>query len=239
MKFIRNIFILCVIASAGWFANELVEPSVIQEQPIIINQLAPVEHDLADVAYNARFSAGQMFGQNDYRSWSGSGFLIDERTILTAGHCVEDAVNVDFIFSDGTIAEVLGWSHSTLYDVGYIHIKPVSFTPLFIREVPVSLGEEVVVIGCPFGIEDIVTFGRVSAEVHSLSNWEGDVFIVDAWAAPGNSGGAVLDADGFVVGILVGGPTRCGASSGVCIPVHIIRLVEATVLNMHTVSDAS
>ena len=79
---------------------------------------------------------------------------------------------------------------------------------------PLMVGEDISIYGNPLSVDAMRTFGRVGGQPRSMGEWK-RVVPVDASAAPGNSGGPVFDADGDLVGLLVGAalmPIGFGAS---------------------------
>ncbi|WP_193609600.1 S1C family serine protease [Nocardioides lijunqiniae] len=146
---------------------------------------------------------------------SGSGIILSsDGQILTNNHVVElagDDGRITVSFNDGTkaSAEVLGTDPLT--DTAVIQAQDVSgLTPATIGESDnLDVGEEVVAIGSPYGLESTVTSGIVSAlnrPVDVGSDGEGNsttypAIQTDAAINPGNSGGALADMDGNVIGI--------------------------------------
>ncbi|MEI7054506.1 trypsin-like peptidase domain-containing protein [Nocardioides sp. CCNWLW239] len=148
-------------------------------------------------------------------SGSGSGVVISsDGTILTNNHVVEMAANggtVTVDFNDGTSAsaEVLGTDPLT--DTAVIKASGVSdLTPItFGKSSNLTVGQSVVAIGSPFGLDQTVTTGIVSAldrPVNVGVDQSGAATVypavqTDAAINPGNSGGALVDLNGNLVGI--------------------------------------
>ncbi|NYE37212.1 putative serine protease PepD [Nocardioides cavernae] len=145
---------------------------------------------------------------------SGSGIILtDDGTILTNNHVVEGAQpgSITVSFDDGTsaAAEVLGTDPLT--DTAVIKATDVSgLTPATIgKSANLGVGEGVVAIGSPFGLDATVTSGIVSAlnrPVNVGSDDEGNsttypAIQTDAAINPGNSGGPLVDMSGAVIGI--------------------------------------
>lgn len=220
----KNLLILATVALAGYGVKCLQEPVV--EEPTIIVQQIENKVDLAKVAQNAIGATAKLYGEDPYGGFTGSAYFISPKVAITAGHCVDGATSIRLeMYNGGKELRPDRWLHDNIHDVGILLFdNPQNVPCLPVRTTPVKLGEEVMLIGCPFGLPDIVTWGRVSnpGTDFLLDHWKGELFVVDAWAAPGNSGGVVLDAYGNVIGILVGGPNRTGASNGLCVPIHIM-----------------
>jgi S1-C subfamily serine protease len=141
---------------------------------------------------------------------TGSGFVIDENGhILTNAHVVEgsDRVEVTLGEDDGPVeASVVGTDPST--DLALLEVDPdeVELHPLPLADSSqVDVGDPVVAIGNPFGLDRTATAGIVSALQREIQAPNGfaisDVIQTDAPINPGNSGGPLIDAHGRVIGI--------------------------------------
>ncbi|MBI4767348.1 MAG: DegQ family serine endoprotease [Deltaproteobacteria bacterium] len=144
--------------------------------------------------------------QKEYKQKSlGSGFIIDsEGHILTNNHVVEDADEIKVILSDHKEfdAKVIGRDAKT--DLALIKIKSGKGLPLIKlgNSDELRVGDWVVAIGNPFGLDHTVTAGIVSAKGRVIGAGPYDNFIqTDASINPGNSGGPLLNLKGEVVGI--------------------------------------
>ena len=143
---------------------------------------------------------------------SGSGVVLSsDGQILTNNHVVADAVG-DLVvsFNDGTTAPATVVGTDPLTDLAVIQAKGVSglTTASLGSSGDLAVGEQVVAVGSPFGLESTVTSGIVSALDRPVdtgaSTGQGSVFPAiqtDAAINPGNSGGALVDMSGDVVGI--------------------------------------
>src|SRR5215217_3175579 len=141
---------------------------------------------------------------------TGSGFVVDKNgTILTNAHVVEDASKVTVSFEEGgdaIDADVKGID--TDADIAVLKIDPsgrdLTVLPLGDSS-ELSVGDPVVAIGNPFGLQRTVTTGIVSALQRQVDAPSGfpisDVIQTDASINPGNSGGPLLNAKGEVIGI--------------------------------------
>ncbi|MFP4032940.1 MAG: DegQ family serine endoprotease [Desulfococcaceae bacterium] len=156
----------------------------------------------------------------------GSGFIIDkEGFIVTNNHVVEDADEIKVRLSNGKEfdAEVVGRDPQT--DLALIRIAPSN------ELVPLKLGDSenlrvgtwVVAMGSPFGLEQTVTAGIVSAKGRVIGAGPYDDFIqTDASINPGNSGGPLMDLEGNVVGINTA-IVASGQGIGFAIPIDLAR----------------
>jgi putative serine protease PepD len=146
---------------------------------------------------------------------SGSGIIISaDGEILTNNHVVEaagDEGSISVAFSDGSRATATVLGSDPLTDTAVIKAEDVSdLTPATIgRSGNLDVGQDVVAIGSPFGLESTVTSGIVSAldrPVNVGTDAEGNsttypAIQTDAAINPGNSGGPLVDMNGDVVGI--------------------------------------
>jgi len=166
-------------------------------------------------------------GTRDYKERSlGSGFLIDkEGYIVTNNHVVENADKIKVKLYDDTEyeAEIVGRDQKT--DLALIKIpESKSLKPFNIGDSDkLKVGQWVVAIGSPFGLEQTVTAGIVSAKGRIIGSGPYDDFIqTDASINPGNSGGPLINMEGEVVGIntaIIAG----GQGIGFAIPINLAK----------------
>jgi 2-alkenal reductase len=176
----------------------------------------------------------------------GSGFLYDtERHIVTNAHVVNGAEQIDVTFSDGTIrsAEIVGEDlHS---DLAVIRVEevPAGVNPLPLGSLDsVVVGQSVVAIGNPFGLEGTLTRGIVSAlgrTIPALTTFSIPQAIqTDAAINPGNSGGPLMNLRGEVIGvnaqIETGGVSNSNSGVGFAIPVNIVQKVAPALIQNGT-----
>jgi S1-C subfamily serine protease len=139
----------------------------------------------------------------------GSGFVIDkEGHIVTNYHVIQGASTVEVSFSnqDTVKAKIVGTDPSTDLALLEVDVPAKALTPLSLADSDaVRVGDPVVAIGNPFGLERTVTAGIVSAlqrEVRAPNNYTIDhVIQTDAPINSGNSGGPLIDARGRVIGV--------------------------------------
>src|SRR5215208_172250 len=151
-----------------------------------------------------------VFGEPQQGTATGSGFVVDkEGTIITNAHVVEGASKVTVSFEEGgeaIEADVNGVDDDA--DIAVLKIDPAGrdLTVLPLGDSSkVDVGDPVVAIGNPFGLQRTVTTGIVSGLQRQVDAPSGfpisDVIQTDASINPGNSGGPLLDAEGRVIGI--------------------------------------
>jgi serine protease Do len=159
----------------------------------------------------------------------GSGFVVSaDGYIATNAHVVARAgkVTVRLANKKEYPAKVIGVDEKT--DVALIKIEPKEeLQPVTLGDSDgLEVGEWVMAIGSPFGLEQTVTVGVVSAKARVLGAGPYDDFIqTDAAINPGNSGGPLVDGEGRVVGINTAISSRSGGNEGVgfAIPVGLAK----------------
>ena len=139
----------------------------------------------------------------------GSGFVYDlEGRIITNNHVVEDADEIQVTFLDGTIVEATLVGTDPYSDMAVIDVdvpEYLLFPVDFASSSKLLVGEQVIALGNPFGLENTMTVGIVSAigrQMDAPGNYAIiDVIQTDAAINPGNSGGPLLSSEGEVVGM--------------------------------------
>ncbi len=161
---------------------------------------------------------------------AGSGVIVDSKAgyIVTNAHVVENASEITVTLMDGRdlAAEVVGADERT--DVAVVKVKGDSLTQLPLGNSDrLEVGDYVVAIGNPFGLQHTVTSGIVSGLGRSGINPDGyENFIqTDASINPGNSGGALVNLRGELIGINSAILSRSGGNIGIgfAIPVNMAR----------------
>ncbi len=169
---------------------------------------------------------------------SGSGFVVsDEGFIVTNAHVVEGANDVRIRFGEvgagnGSIdAEVVGADPSTDIAVLKIDAGNRELTALPLGDSSkLKVGDPTIAIGNPFGFDQTVTTGIVSAlqrQIPAPNNFSiDDVIQTDASVNPGNSGGPLLDAAGRVIGVnsqIATGGSQGSVGIGFAVPVNTVK----------------
>ncbi len=181
----------------------------------------------------------QYFGE-DYSEGTvklkslGSGVIVDKGgLIVTNAHVVHRASTIYAVLRDGTVAEAKVVKVNTLDDLALIRIEPVRDLRAvrFADVKTLMIGESVVAIGNPLGLENSVTTGVISGIDRAFKNQECDyacsgLLQTDASINPGNSGGALLNMDGELVGINLA--VVLGAQNiGFAVPVNkVLQMLE-------------
>jgi serine protease Do len=174
----------------------------------------------------------------------GSGFVIDPTgIILTANHVVANAESVQVKLHDGRVFTATDIKTDPRTDVAIVRIHPDGKLP-FIRlgdSDTTEIGDWVLAIGSPFGLDATVTAGIVSAKGRGMKITEREDFIqTDAAINPGNSGGPLINLSGEVVGINTAISTRSGGYDGVgfAVPINLAKWVADQLIERGTVTRA-
>ncbi|MGH7853419.1 MAG: DegQ family serine endoprotease [Candidatus Binatia bacterium] len=186
-------------------------------------------NDLLERFFGGRIPRGPQPGPPPRQGGVGSGFIIDNNgTILTNYHVVGNAQKINVTLADGKSyeAKVIGTDQKT--DIAVIKIDAG-------RDLPavglgdsdrLEVGEWVIAIGNPFGLDNTVTSGIVSAKGRQIGAGPYDNFIqTDASINPGNSGGPLLNLRGEVVGINTAIFSQSGGNIGIgfAIPTNSVK----------------
>ncbi len=176
----------------------------------------------------------RFFGEESQREFKqpslGSGFVIDAAGfVVTNNHVIEDADQIRVRMKDGREfdAEIVGRDRNT--DLALIKLKDVDDLPVVKLgdSDELRVGQWVLAIGSPFGLEHTVTAGIVSAKGRVIGSGPYDDFIqTDASINPGNSGGPLVDMNGEVVGINTA-IIATGRGIGFAIPINLAKGIIA------------
>ena len=193
----------------------------------------PFDEDDPAFEFFRRFMPRQMPGKpQEYRSRSlGSGFIISaDGYVLTNAHVVDGADEVDVVLTDKRDykAKVIGADKRT--DVALLKIEASGLPTVRLGDpAKLRVGEWVVAIGSPFGFENSVTAGIVSAKGRALPQDSFVPFIqTDVAINPGNSGGPLFNMRGEVVGINSQIYSRSGGYMGVSFAIPIDYAMDVT-----------
>jgi 2-alkenal reductase len=167
---------------------------------------------------------------------TGSGFMIDNQGhILTNNHVVADADKLEVTTSDGTTYPATLVGRDSRFDVAVIQAQIPADKMRAVNlgdSDQIQVGEQVIAIGNPYGLEGTVTTGIVSSRRPVVAEPEGDGVLVnaiqtDASINPGNSGGPLLNSRGEVVGITTLGLMPQGGQTGLnfAIPINSAKKV--------------
>jgi len=213
-----------------------VGPSVVNVSTTQVRKAAadvpsPFDGDDPMSQFWQRFFGGRIPRGSQRQMGLGSGFIIDRNgTILTNYHVVDGAQKISVTLSDGKSydAKVIGKDQKT--DIAVIKIDAGEDLPAVTLgdSDRLDVGEWVMAIGNPFGLDHTVTSGIVSAKGRQIGAGPYDNFIqTDASINPGNSGGPLINLRGEVVGITTAIYSQSGGNIGIgfAIPTNSIKEV--------------
>jgi serine protease Do len=194
-----------------------------------------------------RFFFDQGPSQNQPQMGSGSGVIISEDGyILTNNHVISSADEVEVTLNDKRTydAQVIGMDPNTDLAILKIEEKGLSFVPYGNSDY-LEVGEWVMAVGNPFNLTSTVTAGIVSAKGRNINILNEEFAIesfiqTDAAVNPGNSGGALVNTKGELIGINTAIASSTGAYSGYsfAIPVNVARKVVNDLIEFGTVQRA-
>jgi S1-C subfamily serine protease len=179
------------------------------------------------------FDFGQP--QQQQSEATGTGFVIDKQgDILTNYHVIAGASSVSVGFDDNTTVEAKVLGQDAQNDLALLHVgvSADKLTPLQLGDSSsVQVGDPVLAIGNPFGLDRTLTTGVVSALQREIQAPNGfaiqHVIQTDAPINPGNSGGPLLDAAGRVIGINsqieTGGSGNGNIGIGFAVPINTAK----------------
>jgi S1-C subfamily serine protease len=177
---------------------------------------------------------------------TGSGFIWDEAgDIVTNFHVIYEAQDVQVTLFDGTAlkAEVVGGAADK--DLAVLRIKAPAekLRPILVgTSADLKVGQSVYAIGNPFGLDQTLTTGIISAlgrEIESLTRRPiRDVIQTDAAINPGNSGGPLLDSAGRLIGIntAIYSPSGAYAGVGFAVPIDTVNRIVPQLITYGKVS---
>jgi Do/DeqQ family serine protease len=198
-----------------------------------IHEKGPQNPLLDDPFFRRFFDVPQDSGPRERPFQSaGSGVIFDAKAgyIVTNAHVVENASEITVTLQDGRDlkADIVGTDEPS--DVAVLKVKTDSLTQISLGDsAKVEVGDFVVAIGNPFGLQHTVTSGIISGLSRSGINPDGyeDFIQTDASINPGNSGGALVNLRGELIGINTAILSRSGGNIGIgfAIPVNMAHSV--------------
>jgi serine protease Do len=188
----------------------------------------PIEEFFGDEFFR-RFFGEAPERQESQRSL-GSGVIVDPTGIvLTNAHVVERATEIEVVTADGKKykAKLVGVDRRT--DLAVLRLQNGPFPAASLGDSDrMKVGDWVLAIGSPFGLQQTVTAGIISAKGRSIGQGPFDDFLqTDAAINPGNSGGPLVNMSGEVIGINSAILSRSGGNVGIgfAIPVNMAKRI--------------
>ncbi len=217
--------------------------------PSVVNIRVVEELAQSDTTTSAMpFFGGSPDSQQQIPSQGeGAGFVYDTQGhIVTNNHVVSGAGRIVVTFSDGTEvnAELVGTDPGSDLAVIKVDVEPSALAPVTLGDsASLKVGQMVVAIGNPFGLESSMSTGIISGLGRMLSSESAstsgqsysipNVIQTDAAINPGNSGGPLITLDGQVIGIntAIESPVRASAGVGYAVPSNLIASVVPQLIN--------
>ena len=193
------------------------------------------------------FGFPQSGPQQREKVGSGSGVIIrEDGYIVTNNHVIDGADKIEVTLNNNVTypATLVGTDPAT--DVALLKIDATGLPIIpFGDSDKLRLGEWVIAIGSPYDLRSTITAGIVSAKGRSMPNYSGEYKIesfiqTDAAVNPGNSGGALVDRAGNLVGINTAIYSRTGSYSGYsfAVPVNIVKKIAYDLMDFGSVQRA-
>ena len=208
------------------------------------------QRDLFSEFFYGPGAGGREFKQ--YGSGSGSGVIVSkDGYIVTNNHVIENASEIEVILNDNSkySAKLIATDPST--DIAVLKIEGNNFTPIMMGNSDnLNVGEWVLAVGNPFNLTSTVTAGIVSAKARNINLLTDrtqpnivpiESFIqTDAAVNPGNSGGALVNTKGELVGINTAIQSQTGSYAGYsfAIPVNLVQKVITDLIDFGIVQRA-
>jgi len=208
-----------------------------------VSETGPQNPLSEDPFYRRFFNTPPDLGPRNHAFQSaGSGVIFNAQSgyILTNAHVVENATEITVTLQDGrdVQAEIVG--RDVPSDVAVLKVKADGLTQIpFGDSAAMEVGDFVVAIGNPFGLQHTVTSGIISGLSRSGINPDGyeDFIQTDASINPGNSGGALVNLKGELIGINTAILSKSGGNIGIgfAIPINMVKNVTDQLLKFGAV----
>jgi len=249
------LIILIILLGAWWFffqpPKPVTDPNALPRPVVARGDLAEDEKNTIElfratsgsVVYITSIELRRnLFSLNVYEmpQGTGSGFVWDkEGRIVTNYHVIEDANRVEVTLADHSVwkAQLVGVAPEKDLAVLKIEAPAASLHPIMVGESGnLLVGQKVFAIGNPFGLDQTITAGIVSALGREIKSVTGrtiqGVIQTDAAINPGNSGGPLLDSAGRMIGVntAIYSPSGGSAGIGFAVPVDVVNKVVPEII---------
>ncbi|WP_035216646.1 S1C family serine protease [Desulfobulbus elongatus] len=252
----KPLYLVLIAGVIGWlllqtFQPPLLDPKAVSRPVAARGDLAADEQNTIDIFRNAAPSVvyitsiavrRNLFSLNVYEipQGTGSGFIWDKQgRIVTNYHVISDASRLEVTLADHSTwkAALVGSAPDRDLAVVQISAPADKLRPITLGESKdLLVGQKVFAIGNPFGLDQTLTTGIVSALGREITAVTGrtihDVIQTDAAINPGNSGGPLLDSAGRLIGVNTAIYSPSGASSGIgfAVPVGEVNRVVPQII---------
>jgi len=208
-----------------------------------VSEAGPQNPLSEDPFYRRFFNTPPDLGPKDHAFQSaGSGVIFNAQSgyILTNAHVVENATEITVTLQDGRDLEAEIVGRDAPSDVAVLKVKAEGLTQIPLGDsAMMEVGDFVVAIGNPFGLQHTVTSGIISGLSRSGINPDGyeDFIQTDASINPGNSGGALVNLKGELIGINTAILSKSGGNIGIgfAIPINMVKNVTDQLLKFGAV----
>lgn len=224
------------------YAAESAVDAVVYVKVTVTDKVASAPNSIFDF-----FFGYEGTPQERERTGSGSGVIIrEDGYIVTNNHVIENASKIEVTLNNNETytATLVGTDPAT--DVALIKIDANGLPVVpFGDSDALRLGEWVIAIGSPYDLRSTITAGIVSAKGRSMPNYTGEFKIesfiqTDAAVNPGNSGGALVNKAGQLVGINTAIISQTGSYAGYsfAVPVNIVKRIVDDLIDFGSVKRA-
>lgn len=249
--------VVALVAVAGWLAYQTFQPSLLDPKAVsrpveARGDLAADEQNTIDIFRNSAPSVvyitsiavrRNLFNLNVYEipQGTGSGFIWDKQgRVVTNFHVISDASRLEVTLADRSSWKAVLVGAAPDRDLAVLQISAPAnkLQPLKIGDsTNLLVGQKVFAIGNPFGLDQTLTTGVVSALGREITAVTGrtihDVIQTDAAINPGNSGGPLLDSAGRLIGVntAIYSPSGGSAGIGFAVPVGEVNRVVPQIIS--------
>ena len=226
---VADVDLLAAISRQRVLLAKAVVPSVVS---ITTSKTVPLPNFGSD-PWVQLFHRGLHLGGAMQKSLGSGAIVSKEGHIVTNNHVIEGMDQIEVKLSDGRVRRAVLIGTDTATDVAVLKIDANSLQPLpFGDSEAVEVGETVMAVGNPYGLEETVTEGIISAKGRRGSENVSDLFQIDAMINPGNSGGPLVDVRGELIGINEAIISESGTWQGVgfAIPAATVRSTMEAIL---------
>ena len=212
--------------------------------PAVVNITAITQYQARSEREKRYF---KFFGEPDPSRSTGSGVIIsDKGYIVTNNHVIKDATKVEITLTDNRKFDAIVMGKDPSTDIAVLKIEGKDLPVIDLANSDdVKIGEWVLAIGNPFELSSTVTAGIISAKGRDISILNGqssvESFIqTDAAVNPGNSGGALVNTQGALIGIntAIYAPSGTYAGYSFAVPINLVKKVMQDLIDHGEVKRA-